>query len=574
MAASRKSNTPKRERADYHLDEDFSIMYQLYSPSESELGIYNYAAVSTDAAPCAQVGKDILMRNGSAVEAAIATLICMGVVNCHSMGLGGGFFMTIYDKKNKKVRILDARETAPAGAKEDMFKNNSKNAKVGGLAVAIPGELLGYQIAYNEYCKSFSWRNLFLPSIELCRKGFPVTPHMAMALRLNRDIILKEQCLRDVFVNRRTGDIYREGEIMTRLDLAITLEEVSKRGAGALYGEGNMRKRFVEDIRTFGGIITEEDLQNYSTVWREPTRTTLRNNYTVYSVPPPGSGSVLSYILNVLDGFNLNSDSNWRTLDDISLTFHRVTEIFKYAYAQKMNLEDSEDPSVLQTVQKLLSKGFADETRARIKNNKISHNPEYYGLRFRKSEDGGTAHLSVIAPNGDAVSVTSTVNLYLGCKRVSPSTGILLNNQMYDFSYSRSYEINERNRIKPGRRPMSSMSPTIILDDKGEVWLVIGGNGGSLIITGIALVTMQLLWLQKNVKEAIDMPKIHHQLFPDSICYESRFPKAILKRLKMLGHKANERYHTLSIIMAIHRHKNGKLYANADYRKNGKTDGF
>ncbi|XP_067130221.1 scoloptoxin SSD14-like isoform X2 [Centruroides vittatus] len=411
MAASRKSNIPKRERTDYHLDEDFSIMYQLYSPSESELGIYDHAAVSTDAAPCAQVGKDILMRNGSAVEAAIATLICMGVVNCHSMGLGGGFFMTIYDKKNKKVRILDARETAPAGAKEDMFKNNSKNAKVGGLAVAVPGELLGYQIAYKEYCKSFSWRNLFLPSIELCRKGFPVTPHMAMALRLNRDIVLKEQCLRNVFVNRRTGDIYKEGEIMTRLDLAITLEEISRRGAGALYGEGNMRKRFVEDIRTFGGIITEEDLQNYSTVWREPTRTTLRNNYTVYSVPPPGSGSVLSYILNVLDGFNLNSDSNWRTLDDISLTFHRVTETFKYAYAQKMNLEDSEDPLVLQTVQKLLSKGFADETRARIKNNKISHNPEHYGLRFHRSEDGGTAHLSVIAPNGDAVSVTSTVNL-------------------------------------------------------------------------------------------------------------------------------------------------------------------
>lgn len=552
---------------------------QLYKPSDSELGRYKNAAISTDAEPCAKIGREALENGGSAVDAAIATLLCMGVVNCHSMGLGGGFIMTFYNKEKQEVKVLDAREVAPEAADENMFNGNKTNAQIGGLAIAVPGELLGYDIAYRKYGGKLPWKELFIPSIELCRKGFPVGRHLAKALQENRNIILNEESLRNVLVNKNTGDIYKEGEIMKRLDLAETLEMISNSDSDVLYASGETRRKFVADIQSFGGIITEKDLENYAPVWRSPTKITLKNNFTVYSAPPPGSGPLLSYMLNILDGYNLTNNTNWQTLDQVSLTFHRVIETFKFAYAQRTNLEDSKSHTVEKTIENLLSKRYADETRAKIYDTKTFHDPEYYGVKQYMKEDDGTGHLSIVAPNGDAVSVTSTINLYFGCKRMSPSTGIMLNNEMDDFSLPNITNYfgvppTEKNRIKPYRRPMSSMSPTIILNEKGELWLVIGGNGGTQITSGTTLVTMQMLWLDKNIKEAIDMPRIHHQLFPDYVLYEKKFPKDILNNLKNLGHNIEENKDRLSVIIGIHRHKNGTLYSNSDYRKNGKTDGF
>ncbi|XP_067130268.1 scoloptoxin SSD14-like isoform X2 [Centruroides vittatus] len=560
-------------------DSDEGSFDQLYKPSNSELGIYERAAISTDTKPCAAIGKDILKKNGNAVETAIATLVCMGAVNSHSMGLGGGFIMTIYDKKEDVVSVLDAREIAPEAASENMFNGDPTRSQMDGLAVAVPGELSGYEAAYNRYKGNLTWKELFTPTIELCRKGFEVTRHLAMALEETRDIVLNETTLRNVYFNNETGDLYKEGEIMTRLDLADTLEKIANSNSDILYGRGETQRKFLQDIANYGGIITENDMLKYTPVWRKPTKISLNNGFTVYSAPPPGSGCLLSYMLNVLDGYNLTKEANWKNLDQISLTFHRALETFKFAYAQRMNLEQSDDHSVKQTVKNLQSKSYADQTRAKIYDTKTIHDPEYYGFKQYVKEDGGTGHLSVISPSGDAVSVTSSINLYFGAKFISSSTGIVLNNQMDDFSLPNITNYfgippSERNRIKPGRRPMSSMSPTIILDDKGETWLVIGGNGGSRITSGIALVTMQLLWLGQDVKEAIDMPRVHHQLFPDHIIYEKVFPKEILRKLQELGHETEENVGRMSVMMAIHRSKDGKLHANADYRKNGKTDGF
>lgn len=565
---------------DEHEHEDTQYKpVQLYPSTDSELGIYERAAISTDTKPCAAIGKGILMKNGNAMETTIATLVCMGAVNSHSMGLGGGFFMTYYDRKNRKVGVLDAREVAPAGATEDMFNEEPQSSQVGGLAVAVPGELLGYEAAYNKFKGNLTWKELFTPTIEMCRNGFQVTRHLANALIENRDAVLSEVTLRNVYFNNETGDLYKEGEIMRRLDLAATLEKVANSGSDVLYGVGETRRKFVEDIKSFGGIITEDDLQYYTPRWKSPTKITLKNGFEVNSTPIPGSGSLLSYMLNILDGYNLTKEDNWGDLDQISLTFHRVLETFKFAYAQRMNLEDSKDHTVTQIASLLLSKQYADETRAKIYDTKTIHDPEYYGFKQHAKEDGGTGHLSVIGPNGDAVSVTSSINVYFGSKRVSPSTGIVLNNQMDDFSrpnVTNYYGLppSDRNRIKPGRKPMSSMSPTIILDDKGEVWLAVGGNGGSRITSSIALVAMQMLWFDKNVKEAIDMPRLHHQLFPDYIIHEKVFPKAILRKLQEYGHAAEVKIGRMSVIMAVNRGKDGKLYSNADYRKNGKTDGF
>ncbi|XP_067130274.1 scoloptoxin SSD14-like [Centruroides vittatus] len=561
-----------------HVNPDFYVE-KLYINSSTKLGIYEHAAISTDTELCTQIGKDILMKNGSAIETAIASLICMGVVSSQCVGLGGGFFMVIYDNKRNEVSVLDARETAPSKATKFMFINNSIDSQIGGLAIAVPGELEGYEQAYIRTEKNIPWKDLFQPSIDLCRKGFPVTKHMAKALHLNRDIILKEESMK-IFINKATGDVFKEGEIMTRLDLANTLKKIAINGAAELYREGETRKNFVNDIKNLGGIITEEDLDRYYTIRKKPTKIILKNNFTVFGVPAPGSGHVLSFMLNVLDGFDLNKYSNWNTLDEITLTFHRIIETFKFAYSHRRKLGDREDIKETITEKNLLNTNFAKIIRAKIKDDRTMQDVNYYGGNYGMVDvDGGTGHVSVVARNGDAVSVTSSINLHFGCKRVSPSTGIVLNNHMDDFSTPDvtnfyGFPSSESNRIKPGRRPMSSMSPTIILDDKGKVWLVIGGSGGSRIASGIALVAMQLIWLDKNVKEAIDMLRVHHQLFPDYISYENNFPKVVLRKLQKLGHKTKEKEGSLSVIEAIHRDKSGMWHSNADFRKNGKSDGI
>ncbi|XP_023218596.1 glutathione hydrolase 1 proenzyme-like isoform X2 [Centruroides sculpturatus] len=447
------------------INDNFKAYSQkLYLNSPSELGIYEHAAISTDTGLCTQIGKDILMKNGTAIETAIATLVCMGVVNSHSMGLGGGFFMTVYNSKKKVVTVLDARETAPKQATKFMFINNSTDAQI-------------------------------------------------------------------------------------------------------------------------GGIITEEDLVNYRAFWKNPTKITLKNNFTVYSVAVPGSGSLLSFMLNVLDGFDLNSYTNWNTLDGVTLTLHRLIETFKFTYSYGKNLGDKDvEYQTSETETMLLDKKFAETIRAKIQDDRAMQDTNYYGGNSESNYgsvnvDVAAGHVSVVAPNGDAVSVTSSINHYFGCKRVSPSTGIVLNNHMDAFSSpsvsdSFVFSPNKRNQIMPGKKPMSYMSPTIILDDKRKVWLVIGGGGGPRINTGIALVTMQLLWLNKNVKEAIDMPRVHHQLFPDYISYENNFPEAILRKLEEMGQKTKEKEDIMSVIMAIHRSKSGMWHSNADFRQNGKSDGF
>ncbi|XP_023218595.1 glutathione hydrolase 1 proenzyme-like isoform X1 [Centruroides sculpturatus] len=567
------------------INDNFKAYSQkLYLNSPSELGIYEHAAISTDTGLCTQIGKDILMKNGTAIETAIATLVCMGVVNSHSMGLGGGFFMTVYNSKKKVVTVLDARETAPKQATKFMFINNSTDAQIGGLAIAVPGELDGYERAYFYSDKYIRWKDLFQPSIRLCTEGFPVSKHMAKALKLNRDIIFQEESMK-IFINNDTGDIFKEGEIMTRLDLARTLEKIALYGAAELYNEGETRENFVTDIQNFGGIITEEDLVNYRAFWKNPTKITLKNNFTVYSVAVPGSGSLLSFMLNVLDGFDLNSYTNWNTLDGVTLTLHRLIETFKFTYSYGKNLGDKDvEYQTSETETMLLDKKFAETIRAKIQDDRAMQDTNYYGGNSESNYgsvnvDVAAGHVSVVAPNGDAVSVTSSINHYFGCKRVSPSTGIVLNNHMDAFSSpsvsdSFVFSPNKRNQIMPGKKPMSYMSPTIILDDKRKVWLVIGGGGGPRINTGIALVTMQLLWLNKNVKEAIDMPRVHHQLFPDYISYENNFPEAILRKLEEMGQKTKEKEDIMSVIMAIHRSKSGMWHSNADFRQNGKSDGF
>jgi len=472
-------------------------------PSESELGVYWDAAVATNGYPCAIIGRDILMKNGSAVEAAIAALFCEGVVCVQSMGLGGGFLMTIYKRDTGKVETLNAREVAPKAANKTMFNANSTLSTVGGLSVAVPGELMGYWEAYQKYKSgNVHWGELVQPTIDLCREGITVTPYLAKLLKQKEEDIKQSVTLR---VN-----------------------------------------------------------------WTAPVTAQLANNITLYSVPPPGSGVILALILNILNDMVLHEN-------DVT-TYQRITEAFKYGYGKRTQLGDPNFVDISELLTQLTSKEYAEDVRKNISDYRTWQDAMHYGAEVIVPDDHGTAQISVLAPNGDAVSVTSTINLYFGAMVVSTSTGIILNDEMDDFSapnITSAYDIppSPNNYIVPKKRPLSSMSPSIFVDGNGDVQLVTGAAGGTKITTATALVAMHVLWFNRNIKEAIDAPRFHHQLFPMHLQYEYGVLQQIIQGLQKIGHETEKLESAGSTVTGIAR-RGGKIYANADFRREGITAGF
>eukprot|EP00058_Branchiostoma_floridae_P026463 XP_002611954.1 hypothetical protein BRAFLDRAFT_60348 [Branchiostoma floridae] len=401
------------------------------------------------------------------------------------MGIGGGFFMTVYNKETNTADIINARETAPAGASENMYA--SASSTTGGLAVAVPGEIRGYWEAHQRYGK-LPWRDLFLPAIQLAEEGFCIGKAMAIAIERTKDLIQSpDSHMCDVFCDEN-NNVLGENQIMKWPKLAETLRAVADGGADAFY-TGDIARNLAKDIQDANGIITEQDLRDYEAEMTSPLNITLDGGMTVLSPPPPSSGAVLSLILNILDGYRLNSSSVDGT-DNQILTYHRIVEAFKFAYAKRTELGDPNFLQIDELVRNMTSSDFADSLRLRIDDG-MTHNYTYYGPSFALSPDGGTAHLSVLGPNGDAVSVTSTINLYFGAKLLSPSTGVLLNDEMDDFSspnLTNTFGLppSPANFIRPGKRPLSSMSPAIVLDSNNDVRLVVGAAGGTKITTATA----------------------------------------------------------------------------------------
>ncbi|XP_059483997.1 scoloptoxin SSD14 isoform X4 [Neocloeon triangulifer] len=544
-------------------------------PSESILQTFKKAAVCTDAVVCSEVGRDILAKNGSAMDAAIAALFCNGVVNCQSMGLGGGFLMTVYQRDTQEAFTLNAREAAPSGVTEEMYNENPKLTKSGPLAVAVPGELMGYWEAHKRFGR-LSWSDVIMPTIKICREGYKMTLHQSDSIKLKENVIIKDPYLKSVFINPSTGKFYEEGTLIKNTKLCDTLQEIAESGGDSMY-KGNLGRNLAKDILDMGGKVTEQDLADYKVRWEKPMVAKLRGGNTLYSVPPPGSGALLALIMNILDDYHFNSDSV-KTDEATINTYHRITEAFKFALAHRGELGDTAFVSISELLNNLTSKEFALEVTKKIDDQKTSQEPEYYGAIKVATEDHGTAHISVLASNGDAVSVTSSVNFYFGAGIASKSTGIILNSGIDDFSFPKFANAfglppSEANRIAPGKKSQSSMTPTIVTDENGDVRLVIGASGGSKILTATALVTMRHLWFGESIKEAVDAPRIHHQLFPMELSYEYGITHQVIDGLEKLGHKTDRYRERGSIICAIAK-SNGTIYANADFRKGGEVFGL
>ncbi|KAF2948435.1 hypothetical protein DAI22_01g035500 [Oryza sativa Japonica Group] len=483
------------------------------SPHEVEAGV---GAVATDDGRCSEVGAAALRAGGHAVDAAVAATLCLGVVHPMSSGLGGGEFIVARDAASGDAVAFDARETAPAAATPDMYAGNPTSKYKGALAMGIPGELAGLHAAWSRYGR-LPWKDLFAPAIKLARDGFTVVPYLEIALKKTERDVLADPGLRAVLAPE--GRILAAGEVCRNPALADTLEAIASGGVEAFYG-GAVGERFVADVRRAGGIATVDDLRAYKVEVSDAMRSDAMG-YTFLGMPPPSSGGVgVALILNILGGY--------KSLEFLKgfLGLHRFIEAFKHMLAIRMDLGDPDYVNVTGNVSEMLSPAFADKLRQRIVDN-TTFPPSYYFPKWSQLDDHGTSHLCVVDGDRNAVAMTTTVNHLFGAHLLSPSTGIVVNNQMDDFSVPAegtptpdSLPPAPANFIAPGKRPLSSMTPTIILKD-GQLAGVVGGSGGPFIIATVVQVFVNHFIVGMHPLAAVLYPRVYHKLVPNEVVYEN-----------------------------------------------------
>ncbi|KAM7145251.1 glutathione hydrolase 5 proenzyme isoform 2-T2 [Macrochelys suwanniensis] len=440
-------------------------------------GSYLHAAVAADTEICSDIGRDILRRKGSAVDAAIAALVCTSVLNPQSMGLGGGVIFTIYNATTGEVVVINAREIAPQNIRQDLLNQCTGALQTGSQWIAVPGELRGYEEAHRRYGR-LPWKSLFEPTIKL------LTPGIRMPLVLSKFLhhsllqsFLKQSSLCKLFC--KNGVVLKHDEIILWPALLNTLKAVAEKGAREFY-EGKIAQDLVKDIKHENGSLTLSDLKNFQAKVMTPLNISL-SGYTMYSPPPPAGGAVLLFILNILKEFKFMPESLESTSGKIE-TYHRIAEALKFGNGQKPKLDDPQFSGIEQVIiQELLSNSFAELVRKRI-DDRGDHPDSFYNLSQPSIIGYGTSHVSVLAEDGSAVSVTSTINQPFGSMVYSPNTGIILNNELADFCKKKP-----RNTIASGEIPPSAMVPSILISKDNNSKLVIGGSGGDLIISATAL---------------------------------------------------------------------------------------
>ena len=490
----------------------------------------------------AQVGRDVMARGGNAVDAAVATGFAMAVTYPRAGNIGGGGFMVIHLADGNKDVAIDYRETAPHAATRDMFlgadgKPDPAKSRDSALGIGVPGTVAGLSLALKKYGSGkFTLAQLLQPAIVLARDGFIVTDDMADTLPGWHKRLARWPATAKIF-SRPDGSSLREGDRLVQTDLATTLEAIAGHGPSGFY-EGPVADELVKGIQQAGGILTRDDLKSYQAVEREPMRGSYRG-YDIVAMPLPSSGGVvLLETLNILEGFPMHDLAQGSVP-----SLHLLIEAMKRAYADRARFLGDPD-FVNAPVTKLTSKDYAAKLRASI--NPDHATPWSDALPLKQPHEGSnTTHFSVVDSAGNAVSNTYTLNFSYGVGLVADGTGVLLNNELDDFTAapgaSNAYGLVgfAANLPGPGKRPLSSMSPTIVLKD-GKPVLVTGSPGGSRIISTVLQVIVNVLDYHMGVAAAVDAPRLHHQWLPDEVRVERGFSNEVLAGLKAKGHRVVE----------------------------------
>jgi gamma-glutamyltranspeptidase/glutathione hydrolase len=518
--------------------------------------------VVSDSELAAQAGMEMLARGGNAIDAAVATAFALAVVDPASSGIGGGGFMVIYESRDRRAHALDFRETAPELARPELYVKGGKPVPslsiTGALAVAVPGEVAGLLQAMKRF-GSLPLQVLMAPAIRYAAQGFPLDATLRYAIDRQLANMRKFPELGRVFLAK--NELPSEGEVIRQPELADTLKAIASQGADVFY-QGWIAQAIVETVKKEGGVLTLEDFKNYKPVWREPLVATYRKR-TVIAMPPPSSGGIaLIQMLGVLEGHQVH-----KIPYNSATHLHLVAEVMKHAFADRAQYLGDPD-FVKAPLQMLTSKDYASWIRSRISPVK-TFPVKYYGLAHLKAEHGGTTHFSVIDRFGNAVACTLTINTRFGSKVLVPKTGIILNNEIDDFSIHPTGNIyglvgSEANSLQPRKRPLSSMAPTIILEGDRPA-LIVGGSGGPRIISGTLQTILNVVDYEMPAQQAIESPRIHHQWLPDELNVEARLPPETKKSLERRGHAIRERS-VLGLVQAIVA-KRGKISGASDPRK-------
>ncbi len=521
-----------------------------------------------------KVGVQILQRGGNAIDAAVAVGFALAVTYPAAGNIGGGGFMVIHLAEGRDVSI-DYREKAPICAFKEMYLDSSGNympvlSQLGETSSGVPGSVAGLLFALKKY-GTMKLSDVIKPAINLADDGFALNENLAESFNWNKKHFNNFESTKKTFT--KNGTDFREGEIFKQPDLAKTLKQIKENGRDGFY-KGDVAGLIVKQMNKSGGYITLNDLESYQPKEREPVKGTYRG-FEIISMGPPSSGGIaLIELLNILENFNFKKNE-WGS----SRYIHTLAEAMKYAYADRtFHLGDEDFYPVPKKF--LLSKEYAKQISSEISDKAAPSKNINHGNPDQFIESNETTHYSVCDKFGNAVSTTTTINSSFGSKVVVEGAGFFLNNEMDDFSAKPNTPNQfgllggEANSIQPGKRMLSSMTPTIVLKN-GKPFIIVGSPGGSTIITVVLQVILNVIDFNMDIKQAIDMPRIHHQWLPDEINYEPfGLCTDVSSNLISRGQNIGNPEHLGRVEGIMINEVKGFIYGASDPRGDGLAKGF
>ena len=538
-----------------------------------------HAIVASQHELASKIGAEVMKKGGNAVDAAVATALALAVVYPEAGNLGGGGFMLMRFKDGKTAAI-DYREMAPQGANRNIYLDaegklikGEGSSTIGYRAAGVPGTTAGLEMAYKKYGSGkIKWSELVEPARKLAQDGYVLSYRLANLFRTYSKNLEQYEDSKRIFLNG--GKFYDEGDVFKQPDLAATLGRIEKNGAKGFY-EGETAQFIAADMKAHNGLITLADLKNYHPQERTPLHGTYRG-YEIISMPPPSSGGiVLLQCLNMLEKYDLRSMGY-----NSSEKYHVLTEVLRRAFADRA--EFMGDPDFVNVpVGTLIDKNYAEKRGATIDLIKASKSSDIGHGEIVGKESMDTTHFTVVDADGNVVTNTFTINDLYGSAVTAKGTGVLLNDEMDDFA-AQPGKANmfgliqgERNSVQPKKRPLSSMTPAIVLRKDGSLWFAAGARGGPRIITAVLQIVINMIDHDMNIQEAIDAPRIHHQWLPDEIIAEPYGMSPDTRgALEKMGHNFAEKPSNVASATGISIDEKGVRFGAVDSRSDGEAIGF